>query len=236
MIELRNVSKQYPIPSGHRTVLDGVTGVFPAGVGTAVLGGNGQGKSTLVRVLAGTESPDGGRVIRRGRTSFPLGFSGTFHPMLSGRENVRFLARLHGADVQDALDFAEDFSELGEYWHLPMGQYSSGMRARLGFGACLALDFDTYLVDEVIATGDERFRTKCLETFRMRAAGATLVLVTHDLAQARAFCTRGAVLSGGTLQFHDTLEEAIVSHERNARLQASAATGLDRSFQTEMAQ
>lgn len=220
MIALDRVSKSYRTPEGRRVVLDDVSGVLPDGASIAVLGANGQGKSTLVRILAGTEAPDSGRVRRRGRVSFPLGFGGTFHPKLSGRENVRFLARVHGTPEDAALAFAEEFAELGAYWRMPFESYSSGMRARLAFGACFALDFDTYLVDEVIAVGDARFRARCLETFAARAAGCGLVLVTHDLGQARAFCDSGAVLANGRLDFHDRLEDAIAQHDRQARAPA----------------
>lgn len=214
MIGLRAASKSYAMLGGRKVVLRPTTVDFPTGTGTAVLGRNGQGKSTLVRMLAGTESPDTGRVVRRGRTSFPLGFAGTFHPLLDGRENVRFLARLHGANIAHVLRDTEDFAEIGSYWRMPVGTYSSGMLARLAFGAVLALDFDTYLVDEVMAVGDERFRAKCLDAFRKRAAGATLVMVTHDLSYARAFCTAGATLEGGLLQVHADLDSAVSAYSK----------------------
>ena len=217
MIELHGVSKAYRAPEGRRVVLDSVTARFPDARGVAVFGGNGQGKSTLIRLLAGTESPDAGRVRRTGRTSFPIGFGGTFHNLLSGRENVQFLARLHGVEEAAALAFVEEFAELGSYWTMPIGTYSSGMRARLTFGASLALDFDTYLVDEVIAVGDARFRARCLDAFAARTAHAALVLVSHDLAIARAFCESGAVLAEGRLTWFDDIEDAIEAHEARVR-------------------
>ena len=226
MIELSHVRKAYRTEDGPRVVLDDVSAVFPDGRGVAVFGRNGQGKSTLVRILAGTEPADAGRVRRTGRVSFPLGFGGTFHPLLTGRENMRFLARLHGAEEEDALAFVEDFAELGAYWRMPVGTYSSGMRARVAFGACLALDFDTYLVDEVIAVGDARFRARCLDTFAARTGHAGLVFVSHDISLARAFCESGAVLADGRLRCFDDIEDAIAAHEDQVQETASREAAL----------
>ena len=217
MIELRHVTKTYRALGRRRVVLDDVSAIFPDGRAVAVFGANGQGKSTLIRLLAGTEAPDSGRVLHTGRTSFPLGFSGTFNALLSGRENIRFLARLHGADTTTTLGFVEDFAELGAYWRMPVGTYSSGMLARLAFGACIALEFDTYLVDEVISVGDARFRARCLDAFAARTGHAALVLVSHDLAIARAFCDSGAVLAGAGLRMFDEIEDAIALHETLVR-------------------
>jgi capsular polysaccharide transport system ATP-binding protein len=118
-------------------------------------------QSTLIRLLAGSEMPDRGRIRRHARVSFPLGFGGTFHGTLSGRENVAFIARVYGAGVRHTTRYVEDFAELGGYFDMPVNTYSAGMRARLAFGACLAVDFDIYLIDEVTEIGDDRFRHKC---------------------------------------------------------------------------
>ena len=132
-----------------------------AGSRIGVLGRNGAGKSTLIRLLAGSEMPDRGRVRRHARVSFPLRFGGTFHGTLSGRENVAFIARIYGAGVRYATRYVEEFAELDGYFDMPVNTYSAGMRARLAFGTCLAVDFDIYLIDEVTEIGDDRFRHKC---------------------------------------------------------------------------
>lgn len=224
MIELERVFKSYRTYEGRRIVLDDVNAVFPDGVSVGILGANGSGKSTLVRLLSGVEMPDDGRVRRTGRVSFPLGFSGTFHPDLNGLENVRFLARVHQTDEADAIDFVRAFAELDDYFYMPVSTYSSGMRARLAFGACLALDFDTYLIDEVTAVGDARFRARCLAAFGERMERSEVVMVSHDLEAMRAYCDSGAVLRQGSLTMYSTVNEAIAAHE--AIMRATPPTGV----------
>jgi capsular polysaccharide transport system ATP-binding protein len=218
MIVLDHVHKAYRAMHGRRIVLDDVSVRLPEGRCLGVLGANGAGKSTLIRLLAGTEPPDAGRITRGGRSvSFPLGFSGTLHPHLSGRENVIFLARLYGVNERDAAAYVEDFAELGSYFRMPIGSYSSGMRARLAFGACLAIQFDVYLIDEVTAVGDARFRVRCLDAFRERMARADVIMVTHDYETMRSYCDTGAVLADGRLTLFDSLEDAIRQHDHIVR-------------------
>ncbi len=116
MIALDGVAKSYPTARGRKIVLDDATVAFPAGHNIGILGANGAGKSTLIRLLAGSELPDRGAIRRDARVSFPLGFGGTFHGALPGRENVAFIARVYGADVRTTIRFVEDFAELGEYF------------------------------------------------------------------------------------------------------------------------
>lgn len=218
MIVLDRVHKAYRTPEARRVILRDVSLCLPEGRGLGVLGANGAGKSTLIRLLAGTEPPDAGRISRGGRrVSFPLGFGGTLHPKLSGRENVTFLARLYGIDERAAVRYVADFAELGTYYRMPVETYSSGMRARLAFGACLAIQFDLYLIDEVTAVGDGRFRARCLRAFQERMARADVIMVSHDYETMRAYCETGAVLHDGQLTLFDDLEQAIDHHARIMR-------------------
>ena len=214
MITLDGVSKVYRTRSGRRTVLDNVSVTFEAGQNFGVLGGNGAGKSTLIRLIAGSEIPDFGIVRRYARVSFPLGFGGTFHGALSGRENVSFVARIYGAGLRGVLHYVEEFSELGEYLHMPVNTYSAGMRARLAFATCLALDFDLYLIDEVTEVGDQRFRQKCAEAFRERMQRSDIILVTHNIHTLRQYCDRGAILANGELTLFDDIETALGRYHR----------------------
>jgi capsular polysaccharide transport system ATP-binding protein len=213
VIVLDRVHKAYRTIKGRQIVLDDVSMAIPEGRSLGVLGANGSGKSTLIRLLAGTERPDAG-LVRRGAkaVSFPLGFGGTMHPKLSGHENVVFLARLYGVDEREAAAYVEEFAELGTYFRMPVGTYSAGMRARLAFGVCLAIQFDVYLIDEVTSVGDARFRVKCLDAFRQRMDHADVIMVTHDYETMRAYCDIGAVLSGGHLTLFEDLEAAIDHH------------------------
>lgn len=209
MITLDRVSKAYRTGQGRRVVLTDASVEFPTGCNIGILGANGSGKSTLIRLLAGSELPDRGKIRRQGRVSFPLGYGGTFHGSLSGRENIAFLARIYGADLQETTRYVAEFAELGEYFDMPVNTYSAGMRARLAFGACLAIDFDIYLIDEVTEIGDERFRRKCAAAFRERVLGSDIVLVTHNSRTMRQYCDRGAVLANGALRLFDDIDSAL---------------------------
>ena len=214
MITLDRVSKVYRTRSGRRTVLDNVSVTFDSGQNFGVLGVNGAGKSTLIRLIAGSEIPDFGVVRRYARVSFPLGFGGTFHGALSGRENVAFVARIYGAGTRGVLHYVEEFSELGEYLHMPVNTYSAGMRARLAFATCLALDFDLYLIDEVTEVGDQRFRQKCAAAFRERMQRSDIILVTHNIHTLRQYCDRGAILANGELTLFDDIDTALGQYHR----------------------
>jgi capsular polysaccharide transport system ATP-binding protein len=213
VIVLDNVAKSYPVHGGgRRVVLRDVSIALPHGRNIGILGGNGAGKSTLLRLIAGSEPPDRGRVRRWCRVSFPLGFTGTFHGGLSGRENATFLARVYGADPRKVLDFIHDFSELGAYLDMPVSTFSAGMLARLAFGLTLALDFDVYLVDEVTEVGDARFRAKSAQAFRERLGRSSIILVSHSSTTIRSLCDCCAILSDGVLRPYETVEDGMRSY------------------------
>jgi capsular polysaccharide transport system ATP-binding protein len=220
MIALEGVCKSYRTRTGRQVVLDAVSAIFPTGHNFGILGANGCGKSTLIRLLAGTEMPDRGTIRRDARVSFPLGFS-TFHGALSGRENVAFLARLYGAERHAAIRWVEDFAELGDYFRMPVNTYSAGMRARLAFAICLAIDFDVYLIDEVTEIGDHRFRKKCAEAFRARMQHSDIILVTHNPQTIRQYCDRAAVLAGGELTLFDDVASALAAYQRMSGSEAA---------------
>jgi capsular polysaccharide transport system ATP-binding protein len=217
MIVLDRVSKTYRTRAGRKTVLDQASAVFPAGHNFGILGPNGAGKSTLIRLIAGSEPPDSGVIRRHARVSFPLGFGGTFHGALSGRENVAFIARVYGAAIRATTEYVEGFSELGEYFEMPVNTYSAGMRARLAFATCLAIDFDVYLIDEVTEIGDQRFRHRCADAFRQRMQRSDIILVTHNPHTIRQYCDRGAVLANGRLTLYAEIGAALESYHRVVR-------------------
>lgn len=208
MIDLENISKAYATRSGSNLVLDNISFSFPPRTNIGILGKNGSGKSTLLRVIAGTELPDSGHVRRKGTVSWPIGFSGGFNGSLSGEENCRFVARIYGADVDEVVGFTMEFAELGEYFHMPVKTYSSGMRARLAFGLSMAIEFDAYLVDEVTAVGDANFQQKCRDAFAERGGRSSVIIVSHYLPTIRDYCERCAVLKKGRLLYFDSVDEA----------------------------
>lgn len=214
MILLDDVTKVYRTKDTRKVVLNGVTAEFPVGRNIGILGVNGAGKSTLLRMLAGSELPDSGHVRRRSRVSFPLAFSGTVHPSLSGRENVAFIARVYGADIRRVIDYVAEFSELGPYYDMPTRTYSSGMQAKLSFGLCLAIEFDFYLIDEVTAVGDARFQARCKAAFEDRMKDASIIMVSHSFETIRSYCDTGALLNNGQLEVFGGLDEAISAYRK----------------------
>lgn len=215
MIVLENLTKIYVLQGSRKVVLNGVTAVFPSRVAVGLLGRNGAGKSTLLELIAGTILPTSGRILSDGRISFPVGFAGSFHPDMTGAQNVRFVARIYGVDTEALIDYVADFAELGVHFHLPIRSYSSGMRSRLTFGLSMGLKFDTYLIDEVTAVGDASFRRKSQAVFADRLRNAGAVFVSHSMNTLREMCTAGAVLDGGKLTYYPDIEEAIAVHEFN---------------------
>ncbi|MGH6763326.1 MAG: ABC transporter ATP-binding protein [Phyllobacterium sp.] len=215
MITFRDVSKSYPFGNTRKTVLNTFSGSFPKGVNTGILGQNGAGKSTLFRLFAGSEPPDSGQIMRRGTVSWPLGFSGGFHGSLTARENVRFISRIYNRDPRQVFDFVEDFAEIGRYVDMPIKSYSSGMKARLAFGVSMAIDFDYYLIDEVIAVGDAAFKKKCHRVLSERRQKSTIILISHSNGLLKEFCEVGGLLHEGCLKFFPSIDDAIREHERN---------------------
>jgi len=209
MITLRNVSKTYATNRGPHVVLSGVTAHIPPLTSYGILGKNGSGKSTLLRLISGIEAPDTGEVIRKGRLSWPIGFSGGFNGSLTGEENCRFIARIHGEDIDRVVGFTREFAELGDYFYNPIKTYSSGMKARFGFSVSMAIEFDVYLVDEVTAVGDRRFAQKCRTAFSQRRARSSVIMVSHNLKTIRGYADRAAVLQDGELTLFDSVDEAV---------------------------
>jgi capsular polysaccharide transport system ATP-binding protein len=213
VIDLVGVSKAYSTHAGPNLVLDGVSFSFPPRTNIGILGKNGAGKSTLLRIIAGTEQPDSGTITRGGVVSWPIGFSGGFNGSLSGEENCRFVARIYGADIDDVVGFTMEFSELGDYFYMPVKTYSSGMRARLAFGLSMAIEFDAYLVDEVTAVGDASFQTKCRKAFRDRSDRSSVIIVSHQIGTVKDYCERCAVLRNGKLLIFDNVDDAREAYE-----------------------
>lgn len=212
MIRFDRVSKHYRARGGPRRVLEDASFQITRGQSIGICGHNGAGKSTLLRLIAGVEKPSSGTIERGMSVSWPIGYANSFQSSLTGADNVRFIARIYGKPVDDVLAFVEDFAELGNYLQMPLRTYSAGMAARLAFAASLAVEFDCYLVDEVTAAGDERFRARCHAALMERRARGTLIMVSHDPQTLRDFCDTGAVLVDGRLSFYDNIEEAMAHH------------------------
>ena len=215
MISLCHINHGYRLPGGgYHQVLKDVNIEFEPGHNTAILGLNGAGKSTLIRIIGGAERPRSGSVVRTSSVSWPIGFTGCFNGSLTGRENLRFVCRIYGADIKAVSRYVEDFSELGEYMDMPFKSYSSGMRAKLAFGLSLAVGFDFYLVDEAFSVGDVLFRKKAAVELNKLKQKASLIYVSHSINSVKSHCDRGAVLNNGELKRFDRLTDAIKEYER----------------------
>ncbi|RAP65284.1 ABC transporter ATP-binding protein [Achromobacter sp. HZ01] len=216
MIELKNLTKSYRTNAGRRYVFRNLNLVIPSDKNIALIGKNGAGKSTLMRLLGGLDMPDSGKVETTKSISWPVGLSGGFQGSMTGRQNVKFVCRVHGAEgevMTRLVKYVEDFAEIGSYFDQPVKTYSSGMRARVAFGLSLAIDFDYYLVDEAMSVGDAHFREKAIQAFRDRTGQANIILVTHGMSQVRRMCDLILLVKDGQVFQYEDIEEGIAAYE-----------------------
>src|SRR5271154_1012330 len=215
MIQLSHVSKDYYSETGHRThrVLTDIDFTVAPGEKLALLGRNGAGKSTLIRVIAGIELPTLGAVERGMSISWPVGMNGGIGGSMTGNDNIRFIARLYGKSFQQMRDYVDDFAQLGKFLSEPVRTYSAGMAARLNFALSFAVEFDCYLVDEVMAVGDHRFQERSYEEMFVKRADRSLILASHSPEFVRAYCSRALVLHRGRAKMFDDIDLAIAIYQ-----------------------
>jgi capsular polysaccharide transport system ATP-binding protein len=200
MLLIHNVTKRYPLQHSVRTVLDRVNLTVHPGERVGILGRNGSGKSTLIRLISGAEQPTSGRVHRGMKVSWPLAFTGGFQSHLTGLDNLRFICRIYNTSIEDKIDYVQHFSELGLYLREEVRFYSSGMRARLAFALSMVIDFDCYLIDEVVAVGDSRFHEKCQHELFEKRGHKSMIIVSHDPTFIASHCQDTAVIVRGKLR------------------------------------
>jgi capsular polysaccharide transport system ATP-binding protein len=217
MLEFDNVSKSFWTGTQRKVILDRASFRVELGHSLGILAPNGTGKTTIINMMSGLEKPDEGEIRRGCRVSFPLGFMGGLIGKHTGRENVRFIAQLYDLDPDYVEAFCRWLCEIDEYFDMPVGTYSSGMRARLSFALLLALDFDIYLIDEGMpSTADVNFNRKAGAILRERLEKSTIIVVSHQASTLEKFCRSAAVLRRGKLHMFDTLEEAKVLYDYEA--------------------
>jgi ABC-2 type transport system ATP-binding protein len=190
------------------------------GEAVGLVGSNGQGKSTLLRLIAGVMLPDEGSVRVTGDVAPLIEITGGFVNDLTGRENVFMAAGLHGLStrqVRARFDEIVEFAEVGDFIDTPFRHYSSGMRARLAFSVMASIDAPVLLVDEVLSVGDKAFRAKCLKRIEaMLADGRTLILVSHSERTLRRFVKRGVLLQNGTVAHDGPIDETIAKYNASS--------------------
>lgn len=214
MIRCERLRKSYAVGAVTNEVLKGLSFQVDRGRKVGLLGRNGAGKTTLIKLIGGVELPNAGKITRTMSTSWPLGFGGGFQGSLTGYDNARFIARIYGHEYSEIREFVEDFTELGSQLKFPVKTYSSGMRARLAFALSLAIEFDCYLIDEVIMVGDQNFHRKChYELFDKRHDRA-LVLASHSPDLIREFCDSALILHQGMGTAYDDVEEALKVYDQ----------------------
>jgi capsular polysaccharide transport system ATP-binding protein len=209
MIRAVQLTKEYRSEGRPHRALSGVSFTVAKGEKLAVLGRNGAGKSTLIRLLGGVELPTAGYIQRTMSSSWPLGLQGGFQGSLTGNDNMRFIARIYNKPFDQIKGYVEDFAELGRFLSEPVKTYSLGMRARLAFALSLAIDFDCYLIDEIIAAGDQRFQRRSHEELFEKRADRSLILASHIGDVVKAYCSRALVLHQGRANVFDDVELAL---------------------------
>jgi capsular polysaccharide transport system ATP-binding protein len=211
MIIAEGVCKDYHSETGHgwHRVLSGVSFTIAPGEKVAILGRNGAGKSTLIRLISGIEVPTLGTIERQMSVSWPVGLTGGIGGAMTGNDNIRMICRLYNRPFNVIREYVEDFAQLGKYLSEPVKTYSAGMRARLNFAVSLAVDFDCYLIDEIITVGDQRFQQRSYEELFVRRADRSLILASHSPEIVRAYCARALVLHRGRAKIFEDLELAL---------------------------
>ena len=214
MIEVSGLTKVYPLHGRDRVVLDDVSFTVPRGCRLALMGRNGSGKSTLIRLLGKVEMPTRG-TVRHGMTvSWPLAFTGSFQGSLSGIDNAKFIARIYRVDYEALIGFVRDFSELGNFLYAPVKTYSAGMRARLAFALSIAIEFDCYLIDEVVLVGDQRFHERCNEHLFKRRSDRALIMASHNAAWLASICDAALLLINGKAYWYDNVAAAAAAYAK----------------------
>ena len=209
MIRAIDVSKEYRVEGRVHRAVSGVSFSVERGEKLALIGRNGAGKSTLIRLLGRVELPTSGRIEQSMSVSWPLALQGGFQGSLTGNDNIRFVARIYNKPFDDVKAYVEDFAELGKYLSEPLKIYSIGMRARFAFALSLAIDFDCYLIDEVIAAGDQRFQQRSHEELFEKRADRSMILASHMGEIVKAYCSRALVMHHGCGGLFDDVDTAL---------------------------
>jgi len=217
MIILENATKFYKTKHGKKYILKNVSMTIPEHTNIGILGVNGAGKSTLLRMLGGIDFPNSGRIYSNKTFSWPMGLAGGFQGSMTGRQNVKFVCRVFSKseeEIKTIIEFVKDFSELGDYFDMPIKDYSSGMKSRLSFGLSLAFDFDYILIDETLSVGDTRFKKKSKEALMKKIETSNVLMVSHSMNDLKNICDAGIVVNSGNIEYYENIEDAIKEYNK----------------------
>jgi len=192
-------------------VFENINIELKVGEATGIIGHNGSGKSTFIRIACGADYPTKGTVTRTCRVSWPLALAGGIHGGLTGRQNTNFVIRLFGREQfkKEIIEKVISFAEIGKYFDEPVITYSSGMKARLSFALSLAIEFDFYLIDEVTSVGDESFKDKATKAFHELREKAGVLFVSHNVNLVKEICTKAICIKNCQTVMFDDVDEAI---------------------------
>lgn len=214
MIAFDSVTKIYNLKGVKKVILDDASFLFESRKNIAIMGHNGAGKSTIMRMIAGIELPTSGVIQRDENVSWPMGFAQGFNGLMTGVENVRFVARIYGQETERVLADVQEFAELGKSLNLPISTYSSGMKARLAFGLSLSLNFECYLIDEITAVGDRRFKKKSEAALKDKIRNARVLMISHAEKTIRDYCDCGVLVYKSKLYYYEDLEELLKDYRK----------------------
>lgn len=214
MIICHNLFKSYAHGNKRKQVLRDINLSINRGDRVGLLGRNGAGKSTLIKLIGGVEMPTSGKITRNMSVSWPLGFAGGFQGSLTGLDNARFIARIYQRDYADVRQFVEDFTELGKQLRMPVKTYSSGMRARLAFALSLAIEFECYLIDEIILVGDQNFQRKCQAEMFEKRQDRSMLVASHSPEFIRSFCNKAIIIHQGQATMYDDVDGAVAQYDQ----------------------
>ncbi len=217
MIALVGLTKSYKTPQGRHYVFKDLNIMLPEGKSVGLIGRNGAGKSTLLRMIGGIDRPDHGKVMTDKSISWPVGLASGFQGSMTGRDNVKFVARLYAEphELLEKVAYVEAFSELGKYFDMPIKSYSSGMKSRLGFGLSMAFDFDYYLIDEVTAVGDATFRKKSDAVIQEKRQKSQFLMVSHNLNDIKKYCDMALLIGRQQVAVYEDVAEAIEAYNKD---------------------
>jgi capsular polysaccharide transport system ATP-binding protein len=216
VIRLERLTKSYLTLRGRKVVFRDLSLEIPGGANVGLIGRNGAGKSTLMRLLSAVDLPDSGKIFAQGSLSWPVGLTGGMQSTLTGRENVKFVCRIHGvrgAAMREKIRYVQEFALLGDYFDQTVATFSSGMRARLAFGTSMAFDFNYYLIDEIMAVGDATFKAKSRKAFAERLQESKIILVSHNMNLIRKMCDVVVHLDAGRAMLYRDVDQGIAAYQ-----------------------
>lgn len=233
MIKLINATKYYKTQNENKYILKNVTLEIPSGVNIGILGKNGAGKSTLLKMLAGIDFPTSGEIVSDKSFSWVMGLTKGIQPFMTGRQNVKFICRIYGKSEEQIKKIAmhvKEFSELGDYFEMPISSYSSGMKSRLSFAMSLAFDFDYLIIDEILSVGDASFKKKSQKALQDKMQKCNILIVSHSMETLRELCDAGLIVDDGKLYYYEHIEDAIQSYNSINKVEAKKIISSDGSI------